>query len=190
MTKFTLDTAHIDAAIQAEGQVLANCAEQVQVSRNLTNMEFVRLVDVMFFECGLTKLTKAAFWGKPSGEVRTAIKAIVAKGEASGAWQSDMSETLVHCVGVAFQGGVPFTRDLKKTHKADGTPRTEAREAADGASTSTSGAVTSTSIEALEKTLAKALSQARLLSNDAIAAGIIDLLVEINPAFVEATPKA
>jgi hypothetical protein len=180
------NTIAISKAIATEGKILATCAAKVQEACEKTNVEFAKVVDGLTLAWADTKLTKAQFWGKPSGEVRMAIKGIVAQGETLGAWQSDMSETMVHCVGVAFQANVPFTRNLKKTHKADGTPRVEKREAADGAATS--GGVTTTTPEAAEKTARKLIGQLRMLGNDSVASGIVDAMLEFNPAFTETEP--
>ena len=179
----------LTAAIQAEGSVVAKTAKELLVAKRVTNKEFSKVVDRLTIASGLTKGTKAAYWGKGSGDVRMTIKGMVAQGEALGAWQSDMSETLVHCIGVAFLANIPFTRDLKKTHKADGTPREEKREAADGAATS--GGVTTTTPEAAEKTARKLIAQFRMLGGERdlkAAAGLIDVMQEFNPAFTEAEP--
>ena len=182
----------LTAAIQAEGSVVAKTAKELLVAKRVTNKEFSKVVDRLTIASGLTKGTKAAYWGKGSGDVRMTIKGMVAQGEALGAWQSDMSETLVHCIGVAFLANVPFTRDLKKSHKADGTPREEKREAADGAGTS--GGVQTTTPEAAEKTARKLIAQFRMLGtagdarSDAAAAAVLDVMIEFNPAFTEAEP--
>ena len=184
--KSTAKPNALTTAIQAEGNVVAKTAKELLVAKKATNKEFSKVVDRLTLASGLTKGTKAAFWGKPSGDVRMTIKGMVAQGEALGAWQSDMSETIVHCVGVAFLANVPFTRDLKKSHKADGTPREEKRESADGAAIS--GAVTTTDPAAAEKTARKLILQLRTLGSDAVAAGIVDVMQEFNPAFTETEP--
>ena len=177
----------ITLAIKAEGDVVAKTAKELMIAKKATNKEFQKVVDRMSAASGLTKGTKAAYWGKPSGDVRMTIKGIVAQGETLGAWQEDMSETLVHCIGVAFLANVPFTRDLKKSHKANGTPREEKREAADGAGTA--GKVTTTTPEAAETTARKLIAQFRMLGGERdllAAAGVLDVMVEFNPAFTEA----
>ena len=190
---FVINAAPLTKSIKAEGAVIAKTAEQIRAAVNATNLCFQRdIVDGLTLGYATTKMAKSQFWGKPSGEVRMAVKGIVAQGEALGAWQSDMSETLVHCIGVAFLATVPFTRDLKKSHKADGTPREEKREAADGAGTS--GGVQTTTPEAAEKTARKVIAQFRMLGtagdarSDAAAAAVLDVMIEFNPAFTEAEP--
>lgn len=183
-----INTAPLTKSIQAEGKVIAKTAEQIRAAVNATNVCFQRdVVDGLTLGFATTaKMTKAQFWGKPSGEVRMAVKGIVAQGETLGAWQSDMSETLVHCIGVAFIANIPFTRDLKRTHKADGTPREAKREAADGAGTA--GGVTTTTPEACEKTARKLIAQFRMLGGERdliAAAGLLDVMVEYNAAFKE-----
>jgi hypothetical protein len=188
MVSFVINAAPIVKTIKAEAVVLAKSAEQIRAAVNATNVTIQRdLVDSMTIAYGtLSGVTKAQFWGKPSGEVRKAVKAVIAQGEALGAWQADMSETLVHCVGVAFLANVPFQRNLKATHKADGAERQPKREAADGADTS--GAVTKTTPEAAEKTARKLIGQLRTLGNDAVAAAVVDVMLEFNPKFTETEP--
>jgi len=188
MVSFVINAAPIVKTIKAEAVVLAKSAEQIRAAVNATNVTIQRdLVDSMTLAYGtLPNITKAQFWGKPSGEVRKAVKAVIAQGEALGAWQADMSETLVHCVGVAFLANIPFTRNLKATHKADGSERQPKREAADGASTS--GAVITTDPAAAEKTARKLILQLRTLGNDAVAAAVVDAMLEFNPNFTETEP--
>ena len=187
---FVINAAPLTKSIKAEGAVIAKTAEQIRAAVNATNLCFQRdIVDGLTLGYATTKMAKSQFWGKPSGEVRMAVKGIVAQGEALGAWQSDMSETLVHCIGVAFLANVPFTRDLKKSHKADGTPREEKREAADGAATT--GNVTTTTPEAAEKTARKLIAQFRMLGGERdlrAAAGMLDVMQEFNSAFTEIEP--
>ena len=184
---FVINTAPLTKSITAEGKIIAKTAEQIRDAVNATNVCFQRdVVDGLTVGYATTKLTKAQFWGKPSGEVRMAVKGIVAQGETLGAWQSDMSETLVHCIGVAFLANIPFTRDLKRTHKADGTPREAKRDSADGAGTA--GKVTTTTPEACETTARKLIAQFRMISGDrelVAVASMLDVMVEYNPAFKE-----
>lgn len=51
--------------------------------------------------------------------------------------------------------------------------------------TRTSGTVKTTDNKALVKTLSKALEQARIMQADSLAAGIVDLIIEIDPTFTE-----
>jgi len=60
---------------------------------------------------------------------------------------------------------------------------------ANGKTKAKSGSVTTTNSEALVKTLVKALEQCRTIGNDATAAGIVDLILEIKPDFTEQTAE-
>ena len=185
MTKFNT----IEAAFNNEGKVIGKAAALIQAAREATNREIQKAVDELTIAWGTSGTTKKAYWGKPSSEIRKAIKATMALGVAAGAFQEDMAETLVHCVGVAFIADVPFTRTLKQSHKADGTPR-EAKSEGEGEGADTkSGAVKSTTPEACEKTARKLIEQLRLLGKDDTAAGIVDVMREFNPEFSE-TEKA
>ena len=183
----------IAAAFTNEGKVIGKAAAAVQAAREATNKAIQMGVDELTIAWATSNVPKAKYWGKPSGEVRTMVKAMMAEGVAAGAYQDDMAETMVHCYGVAFIAGVPFTRDLKRTHKADGTLRAEKAEAADTAGTS--GAVERTTPEAAEKTARKLLAQLRMLGtngdtrSDTVAALILDAMLEFNPEFSE-TEKA
>lgn len=75
-------------------------------------------------------------------------------------------------------------------HNVDWTPRTFqdpalAVPSAKTGKTKTSGAVRTTDNAALIKTLSKALEQARIMQQDATAAGIVDLIMELDPEFTE-----
>jgi hypothetical protein len=177
----------LSAAFKAEGAIIAKTAAAVQAARDVTNKVVQYMVDELTIAWAKSGLPKAKYWGKPSGEVRTFFKTKMAEGVTLGAYQDDMAETMVHCVGVAFIAGIPFTRDLKRTHKADGTPREEKRESADSATTA--GSVTTTTPEAAEQTARKLIAQLRMLQADTAAAAIIDAMLEFSPEFTE-TEKA
>jgi hypothetical protein len=187
---FVFDSTNFDLAIANEGATLENVKAQYSAVIETTDIEFRKLTDALTLDWGTQSgVTKADYWGKPSGEVRTAVKAIVAKGEALGAWGSDMSETLVHCVGVAFQANIPFNRNLKATHDAKGAPRPAKKAAAGGAAKA--GAVSTTDAESTEKTARKLIGQLRLMKRDDLAAEMVDVMLKFNPEFTETeTAKA
>jgi len=74
-------------------------------------------------------------------------------------------------------------------HGVEWTPRTFQDPALAVPSTTTgktrAGSVTKTNNAALVRTLAKALQQTRLMENDVLAGGILDLILEIDPVFTE-----
>lgn len=177
------NVSNIAAAFTKEGQVIGKAAAAIQVAREATNKAIQKGVDELTIAWATSNVPKAKYWGKPSGAVREAVKAIMAEGVKAGAYQDDMAETMVHCFGVAFIAGVPFTRDLKRTHKADGTPR---EPKAEGEAAETTGAVTTTTPEAAEKTARKLIAQLRMLGADTAAAAVVDAMLEFNPEFSEA----
>jgi len=188
MTTFAL-TASVTDSFTAEGKAVGKAAALIQAARDKTNLNIQKHNDDMTIAWAASNVPKAKYWGKPSGPIRTMIKEMMAKGIESGAYQADMAETMVHCYGVAFLAGIPFTRDLKRTHKADGTPRAEKTEADTEADTGTSGAVTKTTPEAAEKTARKLIAQLRLLQADTAAAAVMDAMLEFNPEFTETEGK-
>jgi hypothetical protein len=83
------------------------------------------------------------------------------------------------CFWIAFEKGIPFSRDLankKSAAKKDGETKTENAK---------SGKVETTDIPALHKTLSKALAQARLLNQSIFAADLVDLITDTWPDFKE-----
>lgn len=80
----------------------------------------------------------------------------------------------------AYFYNVPFSQGLKNDASMV-LPWSKAKSGAKA------GSVTTTNNEQLVKTLVKALEQCRTIGNDATAAGIVDLIIEIKPDFVEST---
>lgn len=78
---------------------------------------------------------------------------------------------------VAFEQNVPFQRDLFKG---------KAKPASDKGDDKKAGEVKSTTREALDKTLSKAIEQARLLGLTEFAAEMLDLCIESLDGFTEA----
>ncbi len=85
------------------------------------------------------------------------------------------------CFWLAFENGVPFSRSLVNekaaTKKADGASKDTA--------TPKTGKVESTTREALDKTLSKAIKQARLLGLMEFAACLLDHCIESLDSFKE-----
>jgi hypothetical protein len=111
------------------------------------------------------------------GQIKAMFDAIVEKGfisKSSGAsYQS--------AFWIAFEQGVPFQRDLNnKKDKTEGESTGEAKTNAKA-----SGAVQSTSRKDLDKTLSKALAQARLLGLLDFAADVLDLCQDRLDGFEE-----
>ncbi len=75
---------------------------------------------------------------------------------------------------IAFEKGIPFQRDLNNKKEGDAKPATPK-----------SGKVTSTSRTDLDKTLSKALAQARMLGLTEFAADVLDLCLERLEGFKE-----
>ena len=76
---------------------------------------------------------------------------------------------------IALRDNVAFERSLFTQSKGEG-KKTGAR---------TNGAVSTTTPEAAEKTARKLIEQLRMLKQDTAAAGIVDVMLEINPEFSE-----
>jgi hypothetical protein len=78
---------------------------------------------------------------------------------------------------IAFEKGIPFQRDLVNKKSDD--------KKTDATKTAKSGKVTSTSRTDLDKTLSKALAQARMLGLTEFAADMLDLCIESLDDFKE-----
>ena len=133
-------------------------------------------LDAMVIACDQPKalfLKGNAKTNPARGQIKAMFDAIVEKGfisKSSGAsYQS--------AFWIAFEQGIPFQRDLNnKKDKSEGEAKT---------STKASGAVQSTSRKDLDKTLSKALAQARLLGLLDFAADVLDLCQDRLDGFEE-----
>lgn len=83
---------------------------------------------------------------------------------------------------IAFETGVPFSRDLNNK-------KTESKKSGGAGGESDSkaktGTVTTTTVAELHKTLSKALAQARILNQSIFAADLVDLIADTWPDFKE-----
>ena len=133
-------------------------------------------LDAMVIACDQSKalfLKGNAKTNPARGQIKAMFDSIVEKGfisKSSGAsYQS--------AFWIAFEQGVPFQRDLNnKKDKPEGEAKTSAKA---------SGAVQSTSRKDLDKTLSKALAQARLLGLLDFAAEVLDLCIDRLDGFEE-----
>jgi hypothetical protein len=136
-------------------------------------------LDAMLIACDKPKalfMKGNAKTNEARGQIKAMFDAIVEKGfisKSSGAsYQS--------AYWIAFEQGIEFQRDLNnKKDKAEG----ESGEAK--TSTKASGAVQSTSRTDLDKTLSKAMAQARLLGLLDFAADLVDLCQDRLDGFEE-----
>jgi hypothetical protein len=110
------------------------------------------------------------------GQIKAMFDAIVEKGFIS----KSSGASYQTAFWIAFEQGVPFQRDLNNKAKTEGESTGEAKT-----STKASGAVQSTSRKDLDKTLSKALAQARLLGLLDFAADVLDLCQDRLDGFEE-----
>lgn len=112
------------------------------------------------------------------GQIKAMFDAIVEKGfisKSSGAsYQS--------AFWIAFETGVPFSRDLNNK-KSEGAKSGGA--GGESGSKAKTGTVTTTTVAELHKTLSKALAQARILNQSIFAADLVDLITDTWPEFTE-----
>ena len=107
------------------------------------------------------------------GQIKAMFDAIVEKGFIS----KSSGASYQTAFWIAFEQGVPFQRDLNnKKDKPEGEAKTSAKA---------SGAVQSTTRKDLDKTLSKALAQARLLGLLDFAADVLDLCQDCLDGFEE-----
>ena len=129
------------------------------------------------------KPTKALYMkgNASSNDAKKEVKALfdkLAKEEYISKTSASIYQT---CFWIAFETGVPFSRDLhnaKSKAKADAT-KTEAKPSGN------SGKVEVTTIAEMHKTLSKALAQARNLNQSIFAAELIDFILITYPDFKE-----
>jgi hypothetical protein len=89
-------------------------------------------------------------------------------------------KTYQGCFWIAFETGVPFSRNLANA-------KTEAKkvETAKTESATKAGKVETTTIAEMHKTLSKALAQARILNQTIFAGELVDFIIATYPDFKE-----
>ena len=146
------------------------------------NAEIQKLVDAHLLACTTTKqeyMRGNSATNEAKGEVKALFDSLVAKEYI----KSTSAQQYQQCFWIAFEKGVPFSRDLvnkKAKAKADATAKAEATK---------SGKVEVTDMPALVATLQKALHQCTLLNQLILKGALIDAIVETIPDFVETPAK-
>ena len=149
-------------------------AKAIQKARVIQDQAIQQALDVITLACDKPKVEFMKGNSKSNGaraEVKEVFDGLVEKGfisKASGAqYQS--------AFWIAFESGVEFSRDLVNKKS----------EAKKDATATTSGKVVSTSRTDLDKTLSKALAQARMLGLTEFAATMLDHCLESLDGFKE-----
>jgi hypothetical protein len=167
-----INQAIVNAVVKSfEGE-----AKAIAKARTAQDKAIQGALDAMFVACDKPKaefLKGNAKTNPARGQIKAMFDAIVEKGfisKSSGAsYQS--------AFWIAFEQGIEFKRDLNnKKDKSEGEAKTSAKA---------SGAVQSTSRKDLDKTLSKALAQARLLGLLDFAADVLDLCQDRLDGFEE-----
>jgi len=175
MSKFTkIHTAIIgtfkSAKIQADKLLADSVTKQ--------NAEIQKLVDAHLLACTTTK-AEYLKGNSVKNDARREVKELF-ESLAKAEYISQKSATQYQsCFWIAFEKGIPFSLDLvnaKSKAKADATAKAE---------TPNAGAVTTTTIAEMHKTLSKALAQARTLNQSIFAAELIDFILITYPDFKE-----
>lgn len=135
-----------------------------------------QVLDAMFIACDKPKaefLKGNAATNPARFQVKAMFDAIVEAGHL----ESSTGKSYQTCFWIAFEQGVTWAPDLaNKKSKSDGEAKASAKP---------SGAVQSTSRIDLDKTLSKAMAQARLLGLTEFAAELVDLCVDCLDGFKE-----
>ena len=146
------------------------------------NAEIQKLVDAHLLACTTTKaeyMKGNSATNEAKGEVKALFDSLVAKDYI----KSTSAQQYQQCFWIAFEKGVPFSRDLvnkKAKAKADATAKADSTK---------SGKVEVTDMPALVATLQKALHQCTLLNQLILKGALIDAIVETIPDFVETPAK-
>jgi hypothetical protein len=142
------------------------------------NAEIQKLVDAHLLACTTTK-AEYLKGNSVKNDARREVKELfesLAKAEYISQKSATQYQT---CFWIAFEKGIPFARDLvnvKSKAKADATAKAETQKA---------GAVSTTTMEDMHKTLSKALAQARMLNQATFVADLLDCIIETYPDFKE-----
>ena len=145
------------------------------------NKEIQKLVDAHIIACDVPK-AQYMKGNASTNEAKKEVKSLFDK-LANGEYISKASAaTYQTCFWIAFETGVPFSRDLHNVKttakKADATAKSDdtAKKA---------GKVETTTVAEMHKTLSKALAQARILNQLTFAGELLDCIVETYPDFKE-----
>lgn len=151
-------------------------AAAVAKARALQDKEINKALDAMLVACDKPKaeFMKGNSTKNPArAEVNAIFGALVENKFIS----SNTATNYAQCFWIAFESGVPFSRTLANEKSATNKTKKPA--------TAKSGAVTSTSRADLDKTLSKALGQARALGLTEFAATMLDHCLESLEGFKE-----
>lgn len=165
-TKTLLST--IDKSFEGEAKAIAK-------ARVIQDQAIQQALDVVTLVCDKPKAEFLKGNSKTNlarGEVKALFDGLVEKGFISKATGAQYQS----CFWIAFETGVEFSRDLANK-KSDAKTKKDAAPKA--------GAVTSTSRTDLDKTLSKALAQARMLGLTEFAATMLDHCLESLEGFKE-----
>lgn len=178
MAQFTKLYASIIGAF-ATAKAKADKLEADSVSKQ--NAEIQKLVDAHVLACTTTK-PEYMRGNAATNEAKKEVKALFDKLANAEYISKASAATYQTCFWIAFETGVPFSRNLhnEKTtaKKADATAK--ANDTAKKA-----GKVETTTVAEMHKTLSKALAQARILNQLTFAGELLDCIVETYPDFKE-----
>lgn len=159
-------TSKVIKLFQGEGDTIAKI-------RNEQDKAIQAVLDAMLIACDKPKaefMKGTAVKNDARREIKELFDAIV-----SPTCSKSSAASYQTAFWIAFERGIPFQRDLNnKKEKSESTPAIPK-----------SGKVTSTSRTDLDKTLSKALAQARTLGLTDFAADVLDLCIERLEGFKE-----
>jgi len=134
------------------------------------DVEIQKAVDAMVLACDTTKAEFMKGNAK-TNPARHEVKALFMGLFEAGFIGKTTAENYQSSFWIAFEQGIPFSRDLVKTHNKNQTEKkTEESKKA--------GPVKSTTREALDKSIYKVVEQANLLGLKGFAIDLIDLATE------------
>lgn len=145
------------------------------------NKEIQKALDLMWVSCTTDKATFMkgnAKTNEARGEVKALFEMLASKEYIS----KESAKTYSTCFWIAFEKGIPFDRRLhvKQTDANNAQAKTDQANKANA-----SGAVQTTTVDDLHKTLSKALAQGRLLEQKLFVADMLDTIVDYWPDFKE-----
>ena len=138
-----------------------------------------QLVDAHLVACTTTK-AEYMKGNSAKNDARKEVKELFEKLAKDKYISQGTVKTYQGCFWIAFETGVPFSRNLANE-------KTEAKkvETAKAESTAKAGKVEVTTIAEMHKTLSKALAQARILNQTIFAGELVDFIIATYPDFKE-----
>lgn len=174
-----ISTAHKNAAVKSFA------AEAVKLAKIREDQDKTISACIDDLRLNMDKpMTEFLKGNAKTNPARAEVKELFEKIAEAGGLSASAAANYQTSFWVAFEHGVPFTRDLFTKKKGAGAEGTGTAAKADKAAQK-AGKVTTTTLEDAHKTMAKALAQYRMVNCTDLAGDLLDVILAAFPDFKE-----